>query len=146
MEGVGYKYADLGEMSKVYDINTLKDGWNTVNGEKIFYISNPAVGLWAYRKRFEEAGSQGGGAAAASSASASAAQAEDAPPTLKKARREVTEVPVKQVARVVRLKIAGEASVRALAQNRQDDCTGALHVVIVAVFSKRIGGSVLGRH
>jgi len=29
-----------------YDIKTLKDGWNTVDGEKIFFISNPAVGLW----------------------------------------------------------------------------------------------------
>ena len=24
--------------------------WNTVNGEKVFYISNPAVGLWVRTK------------------------------------------------------------------------------------------------
>ena len=28
------------------------DGWNTLpDGERIYYISNPALGLWAYRKR-----------------------------------------------------------------------------------------------
>ena len=30
----------------------LKDGWNDVAGERVYYISNPALGLWAYRGRF----------------------------------------------------------------------------------------------
>jgi hypothetical protein len=38
---------------KKYDINTLKDGFNTVDGEEIFYISNPALGLWAFKDRFK---------------------------------------------------------------------------------------------
>jgi nickel-dependent lactate racemase len=54
IEGVGFKYADLKTMTQRYDPAKLKDGWNTLpDGEKIFYISNPALGLWAYRGRFE---------------------------------------------------------------------------------------------
>ena len=53
IESVNFRYADLKEMTKVYDPNKLKDGINTMpNGEEIFYISNPALGLWAYRERF----------------------------------------------------------------------------------------------
>ena len=53
IEGVGFKYADLKAMTQRYDPAKLKDGWNTLpDGEKIFYISNPALGLWAYRGRF----------------------------------------------------------------------------------------------
>ena len=40
------------EMMKKYDVKNLKDGFNTVNGEEIFYISNPALGLWALKKSF----------------------------------------------------------------------------------------------
>ena len=53
VEGVDFIYADYDEMIKIYDPALLKDGWNTVNGEKIYYISNPALGLWTERKRFE---------------------------------------------------------------------------------------------
>ena len=53
IEGVGFKYADLAEMTRCYDPAKLKDGFNTLpGGERIFYISNPALGLWAYRGRF----------------------------------------------------------------------------------------------
>ncbi|HLP08782.1 MAG TPA: hypothetical protein VK178_11500, partial [Opitutaceae bacterium] len=54
IEGAGFQYADLATMTKRYDPAKLKDGWNTLpDGERIFYISNPALGLWAYRGRFE---------------------------------------------------------------------------------------------
>jgi hypothetical protein len=36
-------------MTQRYDPARLKDGWNTVQGKPIFYIANPALGLWAYR-------------------------------------------------------------------------------------------------
>lgn len=53
IEGVGFKYADLADMTRRYDPAKLKDGFNTLpGGERIFYISNPALGLWAYRGRF----------------------------------------------------------------------------------------------
>ena len=52
IEGVHYGYGDLAEYSAKYDPQTLRDGWNTVDGEEIFFISNPGLGLWAYRGRF----------------------------------------------------------------------------------------------
>ena len=52
IEGVGYAYGELGEYARRYDPAVLQDGWNVVEGEEIFYISNPGLGLWAYRGRF----------------------------------------------------------------------------------------------
>jgi len=52
VEGVLFEYGDLGEYMKKYDPEKLKDGWNAVDGEEIFYISNPGLGLWAYKGRF----------------------------------------------------------------------------------------------
>lgn len=53
IEGVGFNYADFDEMTARYNPDKLKDGFNTMpDGEEIFYISNPAIGLWAYKERF----------------------------------------------------------------------------------------------
>ena len=52
IEKAGYKYAELPVMMQKYNPARLKDGWNTVDGEEIYYISNPALGLWAYKDRF----------------------------------------------------------------------------------------------
>ena len=52
VEGVNFRYAPLEETMRRYDPSKLKDGFNTVEGEEIFYISNPALGLWAWRGRF----------------------------------------------------------------------------------------------
>ncbi|WFB34379.1 D-mannonate epimerase [Kiritimatiellota bacterium B12222] len=52
IESVGYEYGSLEEMSERYPIDELKDGWNERNGERFFYISNPALGLWAHKDRF----------------------------------------------------------------------------------------------
>jgi nickel-dependent lactate racemase len=55
IEGVGFRYADIRDTMKRYDPQKLTYGFNTMpDGEKIFYISNPALGLWADRKRFDE--------------------------------------------------------------------------------------------
>lgn len=54
IEGVNFRYAPLGQMTARYNPGKLKDGWNEVDGEEIYYISNPALGLWAYRGRFTE--------------------------------------------------------------------------------------------
>ena len=53
IEGVGFAYGDLEAITKQYQVETLKDGYNTVNGEEIFYISNPALGLWALKSNFQ---------------------------------------------------------------------------------------------
>jgi nickel-dependent lactate racemase len=55
IEGVHYRYAPLDGMMKKYDPAKLRDGFNDVDGEEVFYVSNPALGLWAYRSRFEKA-------------------------------------------------------------------------------------------
>ena len=52
--GVGYQYGDLAEYSAKYDIAKLRDGRQTVDGEEIFYISNPALGLWAHESRMRD--------------------------------------------------------------------------------------------
>jgi nickel-dependent lactate racemase len=52
VESVGFAAGDLDEMMEKYQVETLKDGYNMVNGEEIFYISNPALGLWALKKSF----------------------------------------------------------------------------------------------
>jgi hypothetical protein len=54
IEGVGYGFADLGEMLERYRPNVLKEGWNTtLDGEKVFFVRNPALGLWAYREKLQ---------------------------------------------------------------------------------------------
>ncbi|MEG8945461.1 lactate racemase domain-containing protein [Rosettibacter firmus] len=52
IESVNFNYADLNEILKKYNPEKLKDGFNEVDGEIIFYISNPALGLWAYKGKF----------------------------------------------------------------------------------------------
>ena len=52
IEGAGFRYARLEEMVDRYRPDSLTDGFNAVNGEEVFYISNPALGLWAHRSRF----------------------------------------------------------------------------------------------
>ncbi len=54
IEGVGYRYGDLAEYSAKYDISKLRDGLQTVDGEEIFYVSNPALGLWAHPSRMSD--------------------------------------------------------------------------------------------
>jgi len=54
IESVGFKWGDLKEMQARYDTKKLSSGWNTLaDGEKIFYVPNPALGLWAEKKRFD---------------------------------------------------------------------------------------------
>jgi hypothetical protein len=55
IEGVNFGFADLDPMMKRYNPRILKNGYNTMaDGEEIFFVSNPALGLWAHKKRFED--------------------------------------------------------------------------------------------
>lgn len=54
IESVNFAYADLSKMMKRYDPKKLKDGYNTIDGEEIFYISNPGLGLWSWKERFNK--------------------------------------------------------------------------------------------
>ncbi len=54
IESVGFRYGDFDEMVSRYNPGTLKNGTNMMpDGEEIFYISNPAIGLWAFKDRFK---------------------------------------------------------------------------------------------
>jgi nickel-dependent lactate racemase len=53
IEGVNFRYADLSTMMTQYEPAKLKDGFNTISGEDIFYISNPGLGLWSTEDRFK---------------------------------------------------------------------------------------------
>jgi hypothetical protein len=54
IESVNFRYADLGTMIRKYDPQKLKEGFNRMpDGEEIFFISNPATGLWASKERFK---------------------------------------------------------------------------------------------
>lgn len=46
VRGAAFNYAPYEEMVKKYDPAVLTDGYHTIDGEEIFYISNPALGLW----------------------------------------------------------------------------------------------------
>ena len=46
VRGAAFNYAPYDQMAAKYDPAKLTDGFNTVDGEEIFYISNPALGLW----------------------------------------------------------------------------------------------------
>ncbi len=55
IESVNFEYADLNAMLERYDPSRLQDGYNVMpDGEEIFYVSNPAIGLWSYRERFHD--------------------------------------------------------------------------------------------
>ena len=51
IERAGFAYGNLDELLPKYNPGVLRDGWNIVDGEEIFFISNPGLGLWAYRER-----------------------------------------------------------------------------------------------
>ena len=54
IEGVGFAYGDLNSMLARYSPDQLRYGYNNVNGEEVFFIANPGLGLWAYRGRFKK--------------------------------------------------------------------------------------------
>lgn len=54
IKSVNFEYAELSRMLKRYDPYQLRDGLNTLaNGEQIYFISNPSMGLWAFKDKFE---------------------------------------------------------------------------------------------
>ena len=53
IEGVGFCAADYDEAAKRYDPEKLQYGYNTLpDGEEIYFIPNPALGLWINREKF----------------------------------------------------------------------------------------------
>jgi len=51
VESVGFRFANLDSMLQRYNPEKLTHGNNNIDGEDIFFIANPGLGLWAYRNR-----------------------------------------------------------------------------------------------
>jgi nickel-dependent lactate racemase len=51
VKGVSFNYGDLNAMLARYDPDKLTHGYNRVDGEDVFFIANPGLGLWAHRSR-----------------------------------------------------------------------------------------------
>jgi nickel-dependent lactate racemase len=58
IEGVGFNYNDLASMMKRYNPETLSHGYNEIDGEEVFFIANPGLGLWAHPSRLGGADSR----------------------------------------------------------------------------------------
>jgi nickel-dependent lactate racemase len=53
IESAGFEWGSLTEAQSRYDVSKLSLGWNTLSdGERIFFVPNPALGLWAEKERF----------------------------------------------------------------------------------------------
>ncbi|SFK54935.1 protein of unknown function [Porphyromonadaceae bacterium KH3CP3RA] len=53
IESVGFRWGDIDEVMQKYDPLRLKEGFNRFDdGEEVYYISSPALGLWAHKDRF----------------------------------------------------------------------------------------------
>lgn len=53
IEGVNFKALDYDEVVKKYNPDELKFGYNILpDGEEIYYIPNPALGLWINKEKF----------------------------------------------------------------------------------------------
>jgi hypothetical protein len=53
IRAAGFASASLDEMLRRYDPERLNDGGNELpDGERVFFISNPALGLWALKSQW----------------------------------------------------------------------------------------------
>ena len=51
VEGVGFQHGDIEAMTRKFDPAKMHQGYNSVDGEQVFFIGNPGLGLWAHRSR-----------------------------------------------------------------------------------------------
>ncbi len=51
IEGVNFRYANLDETLAKYAPEHLKEGFNDIDGEQVFFIPTPSAGLWATRQK-----------------------------------------------------------------------------------------------
>ena len=51
IESVGYEYGDLQTMLTRYGPQSLREGYNRIDGEDVFFVGNPGLGLWATKER-----------------------------------------------------------------------------------------------
>ena len=51
---MGFNYGNYAEMSEHYNPDKLSHGYNRLDGEELFFVSNPGLGLWAHKSRLFE--------------------------------------------------------------------------------------------
>jgi len=51
VEGVNFGYLDFNEATAKYNIDNLTEGFNEVDGERIYFIPTPSAGLWATKEK-----------------------------------------------------------------------------------------------
>ena len=54
IESVGFKFGNLHDAMKRFNVETLRPGWNTDSDGAFFYVANPALGLWSDKNRFND--------------------------------------------------------------------------------------------
>lgn len=50
IEAVNFNYLDYQKIEDQYKLEELENGFNNYAGQEIYYINNPATGLWVYKK------------------------------------------------------------------------------------------------
>ena len=55
IESVGFEFGDLETMLTRYSPQKLRYGYNQIDGEEIFFIPNPGLGLWSFRGKLGSA-------------------------------------------------------------------------------------------
>jgi nickel-dependent lactate racemase len=55
IEGVGFVWGSIAELTRRYDPARLREGPNRgAGGEEVFFVRSPGLGLWALRSQFED--------------------------------------------------------------------------------------------
>jgi nickel-dependent lactate racemase len=53
IEGVGFEYGDVRSSLDRYSPQKLRSGYNQIDGENVYFIPNPGLGLWAHRQKLD---------------------------------------------------------------------------------------------
>jgi hypothetical protein len=52
LKSARYEHADLRQTLARYNVETLREGFNTLpDGEEIYFLATPSAGLWSTRER-----------------------------------------------------------------------------------------------
>lgn len=54
VRGVGFNYLDFDKAMELYNPERMRNGINVVNGEEIYFIDSPSLGLWTSKEKFRQ--------------------------------------------------------------------------------------------
>ena len=52
VKNAGFQYGELKKVASKYNPEKMKPGYNRIDGEEVFFVPNPGLGLWAHGDRF----------------------------------------------------------------------------------------------